>query len=216
MSKLSHLKDVFYNKYYLPTILNRRKARKRNKNKDFSLICGNCMGGYMYHQLGLKFLSPTINLMILQPDLFKIAKDLKSFESEIIDRTANGVPVGEIKGVKVNFTHYKSFDEAVKKWQERFSRINWDNLYLIMSDRDGLTEEQILELKNLDFKKILVFTAKKYDLPYCFHIKKYDGQQYVGNLLKKTIFGKWEFEKYFDWVGWLNSEEKEVEKFRIK
>ena len=216
MGKLSHLKDVFYNKYYLPTTINRFRAKKRNKNNNFSLICGNCMGGYIYHQLGVKFFSPTINLMILQPDLFKMVKDLKNYEKGFVDKTKGIIPVGEINGVKVNFTHYKSFDDAITKWEERFLRINWDNVYLIMTDRDGLTKEQIYELKNLNYKKILVFTANKYDLPYCFQIKKYEKEKCVGNILKKTLSGKWEFEKYFDWVAWLNSEETNVEKFRIK
>ena len=216
MKALKHFLDVCYNKFYPPTILNRRKAKKLNKNKNFSLICGNCMGGYMYHQLGLKFLSPTINLMILQPDLFKMAKDLRHFNNGFMDKTIGDILRGEINGVTVNFTHYNSFDEAVEKWSTRFNRINWENLYLIMTDRDGVTEEQIFELRNFNFKKILVFTSKKYDLPYGVYLKQYEGQGCVGNILKKTISGKWEFEKYFHWISWLNSEETEVEKFRIK
>lgn len=43
-----HLVDVFYNKHYLPTVINRNKLRKRNTNKEFSLFAGDCMGGYIY------------------------------------------------------------------------------------------------------------------------------------------------------------------------
>lgn len=76
-----HLVDVIYNKYYLPTVINRNKLRKRNTNKEFSLFAGDCMGGYIYHQLGLKFKSPTINLMILQPDFYKLVSDLEYYMS---------------------------------------------------------------------------------------------------------------------------------------
>lgn len=31
----------------------------RLKNKDFSILTNHCMGGIIYHDLGLKFLSPT-------------------------------------------------------------------------------------------------------------------------------------------------------------
>lgn len=39
------------------------------------------------------------------------------------------VPIGLIDDVEVVFLHYKTFDEAVEKWNRRKSRINWDNLY---------------------------------------------------------------------------------------
>ena len=61
---VSHWVDVLFNKYYPLTILNKIKCKKRLENKDFSLLVGNCLGGYVYHQLGLPFTSPTINLMI--------------------------------------------------------------------------------------------------------------------------------------------------------
>lgn len=50
--KLSHYVDVLYNKYYPLTIVNRFISKRRNHNKSFTLLCGNCMGGYIYHQLG--------------------------------------------------------------------------------------------------------------------------------------------------------------------
>lgn len=52
-SKITHFKDVLFNKYYPPTIINRIQSRARNKNRDFTLLAGNCTGGYIYHQLGL-------------------------------------------------------------------------------------------------------------------------------------------------------------------
>jgi len=37
----------------------------------------------------------------------------------------------------------------------------------------------------------------------------------VRNMLRKTIWGTREVETYFDWVGWLNSEDVVAEHFRI-
>lgn len=34
------------------------KDRLRLRNKDFTLITSNCVGGIIYHELGLPFLSP--------------------------------------------------------------------------------------------------------------------------------------------------------------
>ena len=35
-----HFVDVFYNKYFLPTVINRNKLRKRNTNKEFPCLRG--------------------------------------------------------------------------------------------------------------------------------------------------------------------------------
>lgn len=71
-SKISHNLDVFYNKYYPPQLLFRNRQRKRLKNKQFTLLTGNCIGGYLYHQLGLPFSTPTVNMMILNQDFKKL------------------------------------------------------------------------------------------------------------------------------------------------
>lgn len=42
----------------------RIKETRQLKNRDFSIIAPNCIGGVIYHRLGMQFLSPTINLCI--------------------------------------------------------------------------------------------------------------------------------------------------------
>lgn len=132
---ISHYVDVFYNKYYLPQILFQRSQRRRLKNKDFSLLCGNCMGGYIYHQLGLKFTSPTINMMITNPDFMKLV---------------------------MNPQHYMQLEPVP-----------------------------------------------------CVYLPVFKGQPQVGLLIGKTLSGKWRFEKYFDFVEWVNSEDKIAQHFYI-
>lgn len=39
-----------------------RANRNRLINQDFSLLCNNCNGGVICHDLGLQFRSPTVNL----------------------------------------------------------------------------------------------------------------------------------------------------------
>lgn len=207
-----HIFDVFYNKYYPLTLLNRKRARKRNHKKNISILCGNCMGGYIYHQLGLQFNSPTINLMMLQTDLFKLVSNLEFYRRQEFQPCEGG---GYLADIRIFFTHYKSFEDGVKKWHSRFKRINYDELYIIASDRDGLSEEQIRQYANVRCKKLVIFTAKDYDLPYCFQLKQYSNQPSIGNILSKTISGKWLFERYFDYVGWLNSADPIAEHFRI-
>ena len=39
-----------------------KKKRLDLKNSDFTIISSNCLGGVISHKLGLKFMSPTVNL----------------------------------------------------------------------------------------------------------------------------------------------------------
>lgn len=206
--------DLLYNKYYPLTLLNRWISSRKNHKTELTIFCGNCIGGYIYHQLGLKFQTPTINITMSQPDLLKLVKDFHSYKDAEFEH--EGGLVGRLKDIKVHFTHYYSFEDGVQAWKKRIARVSLENIYIIASDRDGITSQEILEYSRIDCKKLVIFTAKKYDLPYCFHVKEYDGAECVGNLLAKTLWGKWKFETFFDYVGWLNSDDVVVDHFRIK
>lgn len=56
-----HQKKWFRSREYQRYLRN-RKARLRNR--DFSIISSNCNGAFMYRDLGLPYLSPTVNLSI--------------------------------------------------------------------------------------------------------------------------------------------------------
>ena len=40
----------------------------KTENKNFTIIARDCVGGILYHQLGERFLSPTINLFFTPED----------------------------------------------------------------------------------------------------------------------------------------------------
>ena len=187
-----------------------KKARNRIQNKNFTLIASNCIGGIIYNNLGLRFNSPTINLQINSDEFVKLVLNLREYMQKEIKfiEPENGIPVGILGDVKITFTHYHTNEEALKKWNERKERINYDNLYIILNDRDGVTEKQIRESGNIKCKNICVFTSKDYkDIPYATFFKKYKNQECVGNVLKKSrLTGLRGFESDFDYVGWLNSD----------
>ena len=211
-----HIIDILYNKYYPLTVLNRIKSQRRNNNKDFSLIVSNCMGGYIYHQLGLPFLSPTINLMMYQNEFQRFIANLQHYLSLPFTNGGiqEGVPVGILGDIRVYFTHYKNYEEGITKFRDRAQRINWDNLYIITSDRDGVTESDLERLGSIKCKKLICFTAKKYIYPYCFQVEQFKGEECVGSILGKTISGKWKFEKFFDYISWLNTDDCVAEHFK--
>lgn len=216
-ARIKHYEQVFYNKYYPPTVIHRIISRRNNKNKDFSILCGNCMGGIICNKLNVPFLSPTVNLMMSQPDLYKLLMNLSDYlSSDFEELPAMEVPRGRLKDIVINFTHFNSYDDGVKAWKRRCGRINYNNLWVIATDRDGVTEEDIASLQHVDCRGLVVFTAKKYDYPYCFQLKQFEGQNQIGDIMQQTIYGKRFFEIYFDYVRWLNSDDKVAEHFRLK
>ena len=79
------------------------------KTRKFTIISSNCVGGCLYHDLGLQFTSPTINLII--PDSLKFFEDLKHYLSVkpvANGYTENGEPVALIGDVNIIGVHYKS------------------------------------------------------------------------------------------------------------
>ena len=56
--------------------------RTRLKNSCPTIISRNCVGGIIYHDLGLKFNSPTINLSMSNDDYIKFVEHLDSFVGE--------------------------------------------------------------------------------------------------------------------------------------
>lgn len=219
MFSLSHYKDLFFNKYYPLTILNRQRARRKNHNDNFSIICATCIGGYIYHQLGKKFQSPTINLNMFNSHFYKFIMNIEHYLSlgfvPTIDKIYPKIPSGKLDDIVVHFTHYPSYEEGVYFWNKRKTRLDLDNLYIICSDV-ALNDEQIKNLGKIKCKKMVVFTSKEYPYPYCLHVKRFDGMPQVGDYMGKTIFGKWKFEEFFDYVTWLNSDDQVAQHFCLE
>ena len=189
-------------------VIRRRTARKKLQNRDFTLITSNCIGGIIYHELGVKFYSPTINLRIDSDQFAKfvlkieeyLAKDLRFIQTE------ENCPVALLDDIKIYFTHYKTEEEALQKWQERKDRIRWDNLFIMFNDRDGISDDAMAALCRVKCRGMVMFSAKKrLEFPYALYMDCYKDQPCVGNVLEKNLVtGKRVYERYFDYVRWLN------------
>ena len=107
------------------------EKRARLKNSDFSIISSNCNGAFMYYDLGLQYLSPTVNLTIGMNDFIKMIGNLKYYMSLEMKKLEENYlyPTAMLGDIKVNLVHYRTFEEGFKKWEERKRRINWNNLW---------------------------------------------------------------------------------------
>lgn len=131
--------------------------RRLIRNTDFSLFCNNCVGGLFYHDLGLKFTVPTINLIIKPAQYIKFISNLDKYRDADLVQVFNypqiPYPVGLLGGeIEIYFVHYKSFEEAVEKWHERFGRVNYNNVIFLLIEKDGCTKEDIIKFCNLPYK----------------------------------------------------------------
>lgn len=185
-----------------------KRLRSKLNNSDFSIICSNCIGGIIYNRLGLKFLSPTINLWMWQYDYLKFILNLKyyiSLDLEFIESEYNH-PVAKLDDITIYFNHYKSKEEAYKAWNRRKKRINYDNLFIIMYDKDGITKKDLEKLKDIKCRGKLVISNNEYpDLDYVIRIPaNIDNMETRYRLEKNKLTGIRKFETVFDYVDWLN------------
>lgn len=186
----------------------RQNYINRYHGNEPTIICCNCIGGILYHELDLQFLSPTINLYMNCEDFIKFCEKLDHYLSlEILPYNGDierDYPLGVLGDLLLYFVHYKSLDEAKKKWDSRKNRINWNNIYIIATDRDGLTEKLLMRFLALPYANKKIFThfpVPEYkDVVY---IKGYENEKQIEGLMFKTSGGHYLIDQ-FDWVNWLN------------
>ncbi|MBN2652228.1 MAG: DUF1919 domain-containing protein [Spirochaetales bacterium] len=191
---------IFYNNYRK---IKNLMMRKRLLNRDFTLISDNCVAGMIYHDLGLEFKTPTINLFFMKKDFIKFLKNLDFYLSqELSDFSFDRYPVGLLYDIKIHFLHYKSFQEAKEKWEARKSRMNLDNLFIFASQRDSCSDEDLYDFDKLPYKNKIILTTKSYSLKSSLQIKKFKKEKEVG-----VITTYRDYEKVFDLIHWLNTGE---------
>lgn len=197
-------------------IVDRRYSKRMQRklhNRDFSIICPNCIGGIIYHRLGMEFLSPTINLWMSQPDFIKFASRLREYlDKELVflpDEAA--YPVGMLDDVKIHFNHYKSEQQARTAWERRKNRVRYDNLFLVLYDRDGITREDLLKFGEIPCKNRIVLSDREYsDIAYVQTMRPNNNKVNGPQFLDKDWRKRRTFEKQWDFVQWLNIQEQEL------
>ena len=186
-----------------------RKNQSRLKNRDFSLICNNCNGAFILHDLGMRFNTPFVNLWMKPKDYIKMLFDLKGYmEEDMTFVTEENIdyPIGQIKDVRVYFQHYRNNEEAAQKWNERKKRINYDNLFVLLVDKDGCTQNDLICFEQLNFHNKVIFTNKPHpELKSAFYIKGFEDKESIGDCFAfvPNRIGKKYYDQ-FNYVKWFN------------
>lgn len=214
-----YLKQKFLDKYFYKFAL----AKLRNRN--FSIICNNCLAGGIYHKFGLIYSTPTIGLFFFSEDYIRFLEDFEHYINQpltFIDKSiyskANDLrmnhhyPIGMLgNGVEVHFLHYKDIEEAKSKWTRRIERLNYNNLFFIYSDGGGAVagagehdfkEDYINRFEKLPYERKIFFSSKPRKGKSVVLIKDYINEMHVGD---STLNRK--YEKYINITKWLNGEQ---------
>ena len=192
--------------------INRHFAKKL-RNENFTVLCSNCIGGYIYHRLGQQFNTPTINTYIKPCDFihfclhldYYLAQNLQFIDTSYDYPVAQLIGTREIPTITVCFIHEESVEDAKQNWERRKTRVNKENLYVIYHLIDGLTAEEAKMLAGFPCNNIVLLAAKPLpDIPWSYYIKPNMRYQYPYTYLGKNIFGVCHFEREFDYVSFLN------------
>lgn len=119
-------------------------------------------------------------------------------------------PIAKLGDIYLYCVHYKNFNDVYNKWNKRKKRINYNNIYIIMSDRDGCTDENIKEFDELDYKNKVIFVHKRMDnIKSSYYIKGTENNDKRNRIINITEYkGKFTGKRYyedFDFVTFLNN-----------
>lgn len=164
------------------------RAKSKLRVKDCTIISQNCIGGVFYHDMGLQFLSPTINAFIPEPGFVKMVRNLRYYmEQELVMRWGEEYPIGTLDDVEIHFMHYDTCKEVKEAWDRRKARINWNKIFVIGTDRDGFDEKTYEQWKQIDYPKIL-FTAHPEFTEDAQLLSEFTKEGQVGDLISQRKF----------------------------
>lgn len=185
-----------------------KQLRTRFHGETPTILSCNCTGGILYHDLGLQFTSPTINLYMSSADFIQFIENLEYYLTLSITPYYGDIvrdyPLGTLGDLTLFLVHYQSVEEANQKWQIRKKRMDMNNIFILATDRDGFTHELLNRFNALPYRK-RIFTHIPVDSQDCVYIRGFEDLIEVGNLMDPIPGGRRVIDQ-FDWVGWLNGE----------
>lgn len=198
---------------FLDKLISKRFQRNL-RNDSFTILSSNCIGGVIYHRLGKQFLSPTINMWFRQPDFVSFCLHLDYYLQQKLSfyRGEESYPTAELRGtdeiptIRLYFNHAKTEEEAEAAWEKRKPRIVRENLFIVLYKLDGITVEQLKQLETVPCRgKVLLSAVPVPEIPWTVVIPPNMKAPNPYSFLDRNLFGIRRYEKYFDFVHWLNT-----------
>ncbi len=171
----------------------------RKEEEGRTIICNNCTGAMMLHDLGYRLDTPTVNLWMNAQDYLTFANRLPDIlYKDIVDITpqTSSYPIGLLDGeITLHFLHYDSFDDAITKWKRRASRVNMENIYLLLVDmKDDGIDLDFEAFEALPYKNKIAITYKEQiKFPHVVTLKYNPSKKIL-----VTDFCNWLGKRYYD------------------
>lgn len=200
----------------LPRKIYHKHLQKKITNTEPTIISSDCLGGMIYHTLNLKFMSPTINLFFSKNDFISFVNNLDGFLSaDLQEHKQNqaSYPIGILefnkKQISIHFMHYKTFEDAKNKWNERKKRINLNNIFVLQLIDSGLTEEDIAKFNAIPYKnKLLITNENSTNNENTITLKVFSKNYYPGKLFSyKSRFSLKRYMDDIDYITFLNNKQ---------
>ena len=184
------------------------------KNTNFSIFSQGCWGGVLTQDLGMPYTSPTCNLFFTAPDFIKFCENPQHYlnwDMTECDKKAEGIrvsyPVGKLDDINLHLMHYHTFEGSKEKWNRRIARINFDNLFLVMTDRDGGTEKILARFAKLPYPKVFFSHLPHPEYDFVCYIPGVESQAQIGDVTQIiNLKGERLTDPYFDPIKFLNRE----------
>lgn len=188
------------------------KWQKELSNRNPSIFSNDCTAGVLLHDLSCQFRSPTVNMYFPPKDYLRFLEQPEKYLNGKIlpvESGGYGYPIGRIDDVVIHLVHYNTIEEAQTKWDVRSKRIDWDNLFVIMNDRNGCEYADLERFERLPYKRKLLLTHKHYpDLSSAFYMERFAKLNEVAVLTEfRSRFSIHRNLDDFNWVAWLNNEQ---------
>lgn len=163
-----------------------RRNRKALNNTNISIVASTCNGGVIAHDLGLRFNSPFVNLWIRPKEYIRLLSDLRGYLSNnLVFIKENNIPypIALLGDVRLYFQHFESERYAEEKWKARVERVDYDNIAVFFTDRDGCTDQDLLDFDALPYARKVVFTHRKHpEIKSAYFISGFENDREVGIL----------------------------------
>ena len=162
------LKEIIksYNEKKRISFLKKETFKNDYRFEDVSILSSDCIGGILYHDLGAKFLSPTINLSFKENGFYYFVLNIKHYiASDITVILEDNKIIGKIGGnplltncpdIYINFVHYDTIDEAKESWNSRKLRINFDKIRVICIEKN-LSAVKLDLFNKINYRKIMIY-----------------------------------------------------------
>ena len=176
------------------------------ERSGISVISCNCIGGVVMSELNMVFASPTVNCFLSAPDFLKLCENLKEYlalEPQPQENDDFSYPLCRLGDLTIHAVHYKSFEEFREIWDRRKTRVRFDRLFLIFTDRDGFTEDMLPRIARLPYKKVLFAKQAHPGYDFVCRLPGFETEESIGNAADyrgctgKRVYAKYPFAEVF-------------------